>query len=289
MRFLNAEASRQALPMPDAIEAMEHAFSGRAEAPLRSLVGPSLVMPGLLDDLMAVKVVSIVPGNPVGLVFVFDDEGSPVGVVDGPTITAIRTGAVSGLATKLMARDDASTLAMLGSGAMAFDQVEAVRTVRPIDRILVWSRTRSNAEALAERVGGEAVSDADEAVAQADVVSCATPATAPLFGESSIRSGTHVNAVGAFKPEMIEVPTELTDRAYVVVEDLDAAAAEAGDLIQADRAPNATLRDLVAGTAPEIGEDVTFFKSVGVAAMDVAAAGRALANAERDGLGVEVT
>jgi ornithine cyclodeaminase len=274
--------------MPDAIEAMEHAFSGRADAPLRSLVGPSLVMPGLLDDLMAVKVVSIVPGNPVGLVFVFDDEGSPLGVVDGPTITAIRTGAVSGLATKLMARENASTLAMLGSGAMAFDQIEAVRAVRPIDRILVWSRSLANADALAERVGGEAVSDPDEAVTQADVVSCATPATEPLFGEASIRPGTHVNAVGAFKPEMIEVPTELTDRAYVVVEDVDAAAAEAGDLIQAGRQANATLRDLLAGIAPAIGEDVTFFKSVGVAAMDVAAAGRALANAERDGLGVEV-
>lgn len=289
MRFLNAEASRQALPMVDAVGAMEHAFSGKAEAPLRSLVGPSLVMPGLLDDLMAVKVVSIVPGNPVGLVLVFDEEGSPLGVVDGPTITAIRTGAVSGLATRLMARDNVSTLAMLGAGAMAFDQVEAVRTVRPIERILIWSRTRAHAEALAERVGGEAVADADEAVAQADVVSCATPATEPLFGESSIQPGAHVNAVGAFKPEMIEVPTGLTERAYVVVEDRDAAAAEAGDLIQANREPNATLRDLLAGMAPEIGEDFTFFKSVGIAAMDVAAAGRALANAKRDGLGIEVT
>lgn len=288
MLFLNAEASRQALPMPDAIEAMEHAFTGEAEAPLRSLVGPSLVMPGRLDDLMAVKVVSIVPGNPVGLVIVFGDDGSPLGIVDGPTITAIRTGAVSGLATRLMARDSASTLAMLGSGAMSFDQVEAVRAVRPIDRILVWSRSRDHADALADRVGGESVSDADEAVAQADVVSCATPATEPLFREASIRPGTHVNAVGAFKPEMIEVPTELTDRAYVVVEDVDAAAAEAGDLIQAGREPSATLRDLLADTAPAIGEDVTFFKSVGIAAMDVAAAGRALANAERDGLGVEV-
>lgn len=288
MLFLNPEASRQALPMPDAVEAMEHAFSGETEAPLRSLVGPSLVMPGRLDDLMAVKVVSIVPGNPVGLVIVFGDDGSPLGIVDGPTITAIRTGAVSGLATRLMARDSASTLAMLGSGAMSFDQVEAVRAVRPIDRILVWSRSRDHADALADRVGGESVSDADEAVAQADVVSCATPATEPLFREASIRPGTHVNAVGAFKPEMIEVPTELTDRAYVVVEDVDAAAAEAGDLIQAGREPSATLRDLLADTAPAIGEDVTFFKSVGIAAMDVAAAGRALANAERDGLGVEV-
>jgi len=288
MRILDAPAARRALPMVDAIEAMEHAFSGETEAPLRSLVGPSLVMPGRLDDLMAVKVVSIVPGNPVGLVAVFGEDGSPLGVVDGPTITAIRTGAVSGLATKLLAGDDAHTLAMLGSGAMAFDQVEAVRSVRPIEEILVWSRSVENAQALAVRVGGQAVADADEAVHRADVVSCATPATTPLFAESSVRSGTHVNAVGAFNPEMAELSPALLERAYVVVDDVDAAASEAGDLIQAGRHPNTTLRDLLAGTSPQIGEDVTVFKSVGVAAQDVAAAGRALANAERDDLGLTV-
>lgn len=275
--------------MVDSIEAMEKAFTGESEAPLRSLVGPSLVMPGTLDDLMAVKVVSVVPGNPVGLVIVFDDDGSPLGIVDGPTTTAIRTGAVSGLATRLLAPGHASTLAMLGSGAMAFDQIEAVRAVRPIERVLVWSRSMENAERLAERVGGEAVAEANDAVRDADVVSCATPATAPLFSEESIRSGVHVNAVGAFKPEMIEMPIELLERAYVVVEDVAAAAAEAGDLIQADRSPNATLRGLLDGTAPMAGEDVTVFKSVGVAAMDVAAAGLALANASRQGLGIDLS
>jgi ornithine cyclodeaminase len=288
MRILDTAATRQALPMVDAIEAMEHAFSGETEAPLRSLVGPSLVMPGRLDGLMAVKVVSIVPGNPVGLVVVFGEDGSPLGVVDGPTLTAIRTGAVSGLATRLLDSDNAHTLAMLGSGAMAFDQVEAVRAVRPIDEVLVWSRSLENAQRLAQRVGGEAVSDADEAVQRADVVSCATPATSPLFREGSVRSGTHVNAVGAFTPEMAELSPALLERAYVVVDDVDAAASEAGDLIQAERHPNTTLRDLLAGTHPQIGEDVTVFKSVGVAAQDVAAAGRALANAERDGLGLTV-
>jgi ornithine cyclodeaminase len=288
MRILDAAATRQALPMVDAIEAMEHAFTGETETPLRSLVGPSLVMPGRLDDLMAVKVVSTVPGNPAGLVVVFDEHGSPLGVVDGPTVTAIRTGAVSGLATKLLARDNARTLAMLGSGAMASDQIEAVRTVRPVEEVLVWSRTLENARRLADRVGGEAVADADEAASRADVVTCATPATTPLFGERSIRSGTHINAVGAFTPEMAELGAELLERSYVVVDDIDAAAAEAGDLIQANRDPNTTLRDLLAGTHPEIGEDVTVFKSVGVAAQDVAAAGRALANAERDGLGLSV-
>jgi alanine dehydrogenase len=288
MRFLDAAATRRALPMADAVAAMEHAFSGESEAPLRSLVGPSLVMPGRLDDLMAVKVVSIVPGNPAGLVVVFDEDGSPLGVVDGPTVTAIRTGAVCGLATRLLAKDGARTLAMLGAGAMAFDQVEAVRTVRDIAEVLVWSRTVDRARELAERVGGEAVADADEAVSRADVVSCATPAREPLFAVESVRPGTHINAVGAFTPDMAEVSPEVLERAYVVVDDVDAAAAEAGDLIQADRAPNTTLRELLAGNSPQIGEDVTVFKSVGVAAQDVAAAGHAIANAERDDIGLSV-
>lgn len=289
MRFLDAPATRMALPMADAIDSMEDAFSGESEAPLRSLVGPSLVMPGTLGDLMAIKVVSIVPGNPAGLVVVFGKDGSPLGVVDGPTLTAIRTAAGAGLATRLLSREAASTLAMIGSGAMAFDQIEAARTVRDIQHIYVWSRTFENARALAERVGGHAVTDIEEAVSKADIVSCATPATDPLFPASSVRPGTHVNAIGAFTPEMAELDAELLERAYVVVDDREAAAAEAGDLIRAGRDPNTTLRDLLAGKSPHIGEDVTVFKSVGIAAQDVAAAARALSNAERDGIGVDLT
>jgi ornithine cyclodeaminase len=230
-----------------------------------------------------------VPGNPVGLVFVFGEDGSPLGIVDGPTLTAIRTGAVSGLATRLLAREDAATLVSLGAGAMAFDQVEAVKAVRPIERVLVWSRTIDHARSFAESIGAEWVDDADSAVQEADVVSCATPATVPLFAESSVRPGTHVNAVGAFTPEMAELNADLLERAYVVVDDRAAAAAEAGDLIQAHRDPNTTLRDLLEGTSPAIGEDVTVFKSVGVAAQDVAAASSALANAGRLGLGVDLS
>ena len=103
--------------MSDAIDAMEHAFSGEVEAPLRSLVGSSLVMPGRLDDTTAVKIVSIVPGSPSGLVVVFGADGSPIGIVDGPTLTAIRTGAVAGLATKMLAAESASSLAMVGAGS----------------------------------------------------------------------------------------------------------------------------------------------------------------------------
>jgi ornithine cyclodeaminase len=288
MRFLDAAATRAALGMNDAIAAMEQAFSGEVEAPMRTLVGPSLVMPGRVDDRMAVKIVSIVPGNPVGLVVVVADDGSPVGIVDGPTLTAIRTGAVSGLATRLLARDDVETLAMFGSGAMAPDQIEAIRAVRRIDRVVIWSRTLEKARLLAERVGGEAMAHADEAASTADVICCATPATKPLFANDSVRPGTHINAVGAFTPDMVELDPELMERAYVVVDDVDAAAAEAGDLIQAGRGANTTLREVLAGTHPQIGEDVTVFKSVGIAAQDVAAASRALANAARLGVGVDL-
>ena len=285
MRFLGAAETRAALPMTEAIEAMEHAFSGEAEAPLRSKVGNSMVMPGRLDDIMAVKVVSLVPGNPVGLVTVFGPDGSPLGLVDGPTLTAIRTGAVCGLATRLLAKDSAATMAMLGTGAMAYDQVKAVGAVRPIKRVIVWSRSEEGARRLAAMVDGEVELDANRAVAQADVVSCATPSRAALFEEESIAPGTHVNAVGAYTPEMVELPAGLLERAYVVVDDIEAAAAEAGDLIQANRSPNTTLRELLADSHPAIGEDVTVFKSVGVAAQDVAAAYRALLNAAELELG----
>lgn len=251
-------------------------------------LGSSLFMPGRLNEITAVKVVATTPGNPVGLVAVFDSQGSPLGVVDGPTLTSIRTGAVVGLATDLLASPSASTLAMLGAGAMAFDQVAAVKAVRDIDRVLVWSRDRTRASDLARRVGGDVVDHPDEAVSVSSIIACATPSTSPLFSASSVQPGTHVNAVGAFRPDMVEVPAETVARAYVVVDDYEAASEEAGDLIQADRLANSDLRELLADIGPAIGEDVTFFKSVGVAAQDVAAGHLALLNAEREGVGVFV-
>jgi ornithine cyclodeaminase len=287
MLYLDPAATRAALTMTAAIEAMEHAFTGDSETPLRTLVGGSLVMPGRLDDHTAVKVVSIVPGSPSGLVALFGPDGAPVGIVDGPTLTAIRTGAVCGLATRLLAAEDAATLAMLGAGAMAFDQVEAIRAVRDIKRVLVWSRSPEKAAALAARVGGESVRDPDAAVSAADVVSCATPARQPLFSAEAVTGRTHINAVGGFTPEMVELPAALLTRAFVVVDDYEAAAIEAGDLIQAGRSPDTDLRSLIEdGTPPSA--DVTVFKSVGVAAQDVAAGLRALKDAERSGIGVRL-
>jgi len=285
MIYLDAENTRASLPMADAIEAMEAAFSSTAEMPLRMMLGNSLVMPGRVADVIAIKVVSTVPGNPVGLVAVFGPDGAPVGLVDGPTITSLRTGAICGLATRLLAPEDAGTLAMLGAGAMAFDQVEAMKAVRPISRVLVWSRSTERAAGLATRVLGEPVADPDEAVSRADVISCATPATTPLFSASSVRAGAHLNAVGAFTPEMAELPPQLLKDAFVVVDDLEAALSEAGDLIQAKRRPDAALRDLLSGGVSRAQQAVTVFKSVGVAIQDVAAADRALRNAAARGIG----
>ncbi len=171
---------------------------------------------------------------------------------------------------------------------MARDQVEAVRATRPIRRVLVWSRTRARADALARQVGGEPVGSADEAVAAADVVSTATPARVALFDAAAVREGTHLNAVGAFTPDMVEIPADIVHKAFVVVDDREAAALEAGDLLQAGREPDATLRDLLTGRVRLGGHPYTLFKSVGIASQDVAAARAALQRAEEHDLGTKI-
>lgn len=272
--------------MGDAIEAMRTAFSRDREVPRRTQVGSSLFMPGRVGSTTGIKVVSVVPGRPSGIVVVFDETGEPVGVVDGPTLTAIRTGAVCGLATDLLAPEKATTMAMLGAGAMAPDQIEAVRTVRPIDRVTIWSRDPRRARDLADIVGGQVAATAAAGLEAAAIVSCATPATTPLFEDQDLERTVHVNAVGAFTPEMAELPPALLDRAFVVVDDVEATAEEAGDLIQAGRSPDVDLSTLL--ERGHRAHDVTVFKSVGIASQDIAAARVALANAERDGLGTVI-
>jgi len=290
MLYLDTAATREALPMSAAITAMEAAFGDDRETPVRTQLGPSLFMPGRVGDLTGMKVVSTVPGKPFGIVAIFDGDGRCTGLVDGPTLTAIRTAAGAGLATRLLARPDARTMAMLGSGAMAFDQVMAIKEVRPVLDVLVWSRDPKHAAALAERVDGEVAEDASEAVASADVVTSATPSREPLFDPAAARPGTHINAVGAFTPEMCEVPVEIVRAARVFVDDLDAAAEEAGDLLQAGRRPDGTIGDLLSGRVRlhRSHDDITLFKSVGIASQDVAAGAAALAHARELGIGQEV-
>ncbi len=279
--------------MAAAIEAMKVGLGDDREVPLRALLGGSMFMPGRAGANTGVKVVSVVPGHPVGIVVVFGSDGLAIGIVDGPTLTSIRTGAAAGLATSLLARPDSKVMAMLGAGAMAADQVAAVASVRILEEVRVWSRRPERARQLVERLRAlglraAAAASADDAVQGADIVTTATPSQTPLFGDDSIEAGTHINAVGAFTPEMCEIPSETVHRSYPVVDDLEAAAAEAGDLLQAGRAPVATIADVLVGRHPQIGEDVTLFKSVGIASQDVAAGATALERARALGLGTKV-
>lgn len=285
MRILSASETRSALPMRDAIDSLRSALATQWPLPQRQLLGNSLIMPGVVGDMVGVKVVSTVPGNASGLVIVFDESGGAVGTVDGHTLTAIRTGAVSGLATDLLAPRDAHRLAILGAGSMAPDQIEAILAVRDIDDVVIWSRDSTNAESLAKAVGGRTAPTATAAVRGADIVCTATPATHPLFDAADLAATVHINAIGAYTPEMVEIPPEFVRDAFVMVEDRAAALAEAGDLIQAGREADATITEVL--RAP-VSHPRTLFKSVGIATLDVATAHRALANATTMNIGTAV-
>lgn len=273
--------------MADAIDAMEDAFGADRQLPKRELIGSSFFMPGRVGSTSGIKVVSVVPGNPVGIVAVFDAEGTPVGVVDGPTLTAIRTAAGAGLATRILAPVNARRLAMLGAGAMARDQIAAVSLVRPIDEIVVWSRDSARAQALAAEVGGEAAESADQAVGGADVITTATPARSPLFNGTSLTGKVHINAIGGYAPDMVEIPADTVIEAFRVVDDRGAASVEAGDLINAGVEPHAEIGELLDNPWTR-NQPITLFKSVGIASQDIAAAAAALANAQRLDIGTVV-
>lgn len=329
MLILSAADVRRALPMPEAVAAMKRAFAalsdGRASVPARIHLGVprnrgiSLIMPSLLDaaepadQALAVKVVSLFDQNAArGLariqaaVVVLDPAtGQPLALLEGATLTAIRTAAGSGAATDLLARQESETLALLGAGVQARDHVRAMCAVRPIREIRVFSPSPHKVAALIDELSAEAdvparllaAATARAAVYGADIVCCTTTSREPVFDDKDLLPGTHVNAVGSYQPTVREVPGETVARALVVVDSRAAAWEEAGDLIQPLRAGlvdhdivHAELGELVLGqkTGRTHRDQVTLYKSVGIAIQDAAAAKAALAHAERLGLGTRV-
>jgi alanine dehydrogenase len=323
IRILSREDVQQALPMDQAIEAMKAAFAqlstGRADVPLRAALevprhnGVTLFMPGYLadDDQMAVKIVSVFNDNPTqglplihALVVVVDaTTGRPAAVMDGTVLTALRTGAASGAATDLLARRDVRMAAVFGAGAQGRTQLEAVCAVRPIQEARVYDVAPEQAAAYADEMSQRLslpvrVADTPaRAVRQADVICTATTSSSPVFEDADVRPGTHINAVGAYTPHMQEVPAETVLRAKVVIDHREASLAEAGDLLiplqqglMTEAHIYAELGEIVAGRKPgrASSEEITLFKSVGVAVQDVAAAGAVLEAARRLGLGTEV-
>ncbi len=312
MRIVDAGQVRAAAPMPQLLDAVEAAYrdvaAGRDRSPVRSRVpmggGDLLLMPGLRDGGAgaSVKLVTVMPDNPArglptihALVAWFDAEsGEPLAILDGAAVTAMRTGAASGVGARLMARRDAQVLALFGAGAQAAWQVRAVMAARPINELRVFVRTPASRAAFAASMAAElgpgvrvlAARSAELAVRGADIICCATTSSQPVFSADWVSPGAHVNAVGSFRLGMIELPPELfANASLVAVDSRDAALEEAGDLVAALDA-GLLARDAFV----EIGSidsswasdrdpsAITIFKSVGLAIQDVAAAELVMAN-----------
>lgn len=302
--FLTADRIRAAVPMAELLDAVEAAYrdvaSGRDRSPLRAHVelgdGALLLMPGVRDGGAGatVKLVTVMPGNAErglptihALVVWFDAfTGRPLALLDGATVTAMRTGAASGVATRLLARPDATTLTVIGAGVQAEWQIRAVLAARDISRVLVVGRDAARRDAFAARMADAleldvaGAADAEHAVRGADVICCATTSSTPVFDAEWLTPGVHVNGIGAFQLSMVEIPPAAFGRASLVAIDArEACLAEAGDVVTA-------IDDglLAADALVEIGsldaswvagradDGITIFKSVGLALQDVAAA-----------------
>lgn len=318
LRILSAADVRAAIDMPAAIEEMRGAFkalsAGLATVPVRLPLetehGVTLFMPAHLGDrdLAGAKVVSVNSGNagrglPVinGLIMTLDPvTGVVTSLMDGTWLTALRTGAVGGLAADLLSRPDARTVALFGAGVQARTQLEAVRCVRDIEEVRVVSSSTRSAEILAEELTGveaRACGTAADAIAGADLVITATSSSTPVFDGALIEAGTHVTGVGSFTTEMREVDTTLITRARVIVDQREAILEEAGDIVGPIRdgvvdesVMVAEIGEVVAGIVPgrTSPDEITYFKSVGNAVQDVAVGSHVLRVAEDRGLGVLV-
>lgn len=307
MLFITAKEQAQLLDMSEIVEAVAESLraysEGKTDTPLRYSLpfnedNRYLVMPALSDELKIVglKTVTVAPNNTkvgkktiVGSVILSDYEtGETLAVLEGSYLTKIRTGAISGVATKYLAREDAKTLCVIGTGDQADGLIKAVLAVRQIDRIQFYNRTYEKAVTFAEEVQSEypnldlAVFDnVDEAIKDADVIVTATNASEPVFHKRLV-PGVHLNAVGSFKPDMQELPSQvIADADKVVVEAVEAAMEETGDLInpvaEGVFKPDGLYGELgnivSAKLEGRISEDeITIFKSVGVAIVDIVVA-----------------
>ena len=316
IRILSAADVRAALPMPKAIDAMRHAYgqlsAGKVTAPPRQHIstdkGVTLLMPAHLPERseFGIKVVSVYDNNPnldlpriTATVLVLDPAtGLPKAIMDGSSLTAIRTGAGGGVAADLLARKDAKTVGLFGAGVQARAQLQAVMAVRDIKRVNLISRTKTSAQQLATEITTwtdapdiSLALNSQQVVADADIVICATTSATPLFDGNALQPGTHITAVGTFVPKKREVDTTTIRRAdRIVVDSREACLEEAGDLIIPNAEIDAEIGEIVKGDKQgrQSNDEITFFKSVGVAVQDAVAGAVVLSEAEAKGLGTLV-
>jgi ornithine cyclodeaminase/alanine dehydrogenase-like protein (mu-crystallin family) len=262
---------------------LEQAFAdwgaGKAQnQPRRRMRMPSgavlHALAGSNEKYFGTKIYSTHPKHGAWFHFLLYDAatGQPLALFDANWLGQIRTGAASGLATKWLAREDASTVAVLGSGFQAASQLEAVRAVRSIDKVFVWSRTKANAEAFADKHNGFVCESANEAVAHAGIVITMTSAKDPLFDDIAITPGTHINAAGSNIANRAEVPAALVHRTDIIaVDSIEQAKIEAGDLLLANIDWSRVIEMKDRPVRNNAGA-ITLFKSIGLGLEDVAAA-----------------
>lgn len=323
MLILTAVDVRRLLPMAECIDVMadvlEALTRGTATLPLRQILwlperrGALGLMPGHVATAhtVGVKVVSVFPenhGTPYdshqGAVLLFEtDHGQLRAVVDASTITEIRTAAVSGVATRLLARDDASILALLGSGVQARSHLAAMCAVRHIAGVRVWSRTLSHAQRFARREGLRhdvpitVATSVEAAVADADIICTTTSAVEPILHRDWIAPGTHVNAVGSSVAFTRELDTAVVRDARLFVDRRESTLNEAGDFLFAKREGaiddahiQGEVGELLTGAVAgrRTRQDITLFKSLGLAVEDIAAARHVYRRAVDEGMGHRV-
>ena len=321
--YFSGDDLRSSLTMKGCIEAMGEAFtalsSGEVSMPLRTGLemeadnATALFMPVYLPGIkkVGVKTVTMARNNPGkglplihAMMMVFDSNtGIPLAVMDGEVLTAMRTGAVSGFATSLLAKKDACTAAIIGTGPQGETQLEAVCQVRDIQKAYVFDiqpeRAIVFAEKMAERLNIDVVAAESAATLRdADVICTATSSNNPVFEDVHIKNGAHINGVGSYKPTMAEIPAKTIARAKVVVDQMQGCLAEAGDLIQPIKQGIITkdhihgeLGDLATGkiSSRENDDEITVFKSVGVAVQDLITANLALNIAQEKNIGTSLS
>ncbi len=322
IRLITAADIRKAVSMKEAIEAVKEAFilvaqkkivsPARTHLDLEAHLGTSLIMPSYLPgrEKIGVKIINLYEKNPqlglpysFALMLVFDAlDGAPLALMEASTLTALRTGAASGLATQLLARREARVAAIFGAGFQGRHQLEAVQQVRPLLLAYVYDADLQKSLLFARemsshlRIEVQVASSPEEACKEADIICTATTSHLPVFPDSAIKAGVHINAIGSYKPHVREIPSATVARARIFVDQREAALEEAGDIIIPLREGIISERSIVA----EIGEvalgqkpgriseeEITFFKGVGLAAQDIALAARILEEVKRISLGQE--
>jgi ornithine cyclodeaminase/alanine dehydrogenase-like protein (mu-crystallin family) len=286
--FLDEEQVRKHLRMVDLIPAMEKALidfsAGKVTQPVRQVIavdppgGFYGMMPALTPEGLGQKIVTFYPPNAekgiathMATILLNDPKtGAPLAVMDGRLITEMRTAAVSAAATKLLAPKNAKALAILGSGVQARSHVEALRLVRHFEEIRVWSPNKSHADQFAKEIGAKVMS-AEDAVRGADVVVTVTSSKMSILQGKWLKPGCHVNAVGACRPDWRELDDDAM-RNVVFVDSREAAMKESGDVILSGAKIYAELGEALAGKVSARANEITIFKSLGMAVEDITAA-----------------